>query len=326
MVRPAEPESRSPMTLPLTPPLAPQLAKSAKELPDGPGWRYEPKLDGFRAIVFADGDQTMIQSRGSKPLQRYFPELDFSGLQAVLDGEIIIGDPDGHQNFEALQSRIHPAASRIARLAEEIPATFVAFDLLALGTESFIDRPFAERRAALEALDLRGHRLTPLVASAAQAERWLHTAEGVIAKEAEAPYRPGQRLGMTKIKRIRTIDAVVLGWRPGKLDGTVGSLILGCYEPDGTLRVVGHSAGFTAAQKRELVALLAPYETGDRGSADPSRWSADRELEWIGLRPELVVEATFDHVSAGRIRHGAKTLRFRDDKAPADCTVDQLDA
>ena len=314
------------MAVPLPCPLAPQLARSAASLPSGDGWRYEPKLDGFRAIVFVNGDQVTIQSRGGKPLGRYFPELRFPPGEYVLDGEIVIERPDGREDFESLQSRIHPAASRVALLAEEIPATFCAFDLLVIDGEPLLDAPFAERRRRLEALVTAPVRLTPLVTDQADAERWLHEAEGVIAKDTTAPYRPGERHGMVKVKRTRTIDCVVVGWRPGKADATVGSLILGLYEPEGRLRVVGHSAGFTATQKRELVALLAPFESGERGSADPSRWSADRELEWVAMRPELVVEVTFDHVSGGRIRHGAKTIRFRDDKAPAECTVDQLEA
>lgn len=313
------------MGLPLTQPLAPQLCRSASALPSGGGWRYEPKLDGFRAIVFADGDETFIQSRGARPLGRYFPELRFPDRRCVLDGEIVIERADGRQDFEALQSRLHPAASRVAKLAGEIPATFVAFDLLVIDDEVLLELPFHERRARLEQLVVAPFRVTPLVATATEADVWLHTAEGVIAKEVDAPYRPGERTGMVKIKRVRTIDAVVMGWRPGKLEGTVGSLILGCYEPDGRLRVVGHSAGFSAKQKRELVATLAPYATGERGSGDPSRWSAGKDLEWVELRPELVVEASFDHVSGGRIRHGAKTLRFRDDKRPQECSVDQLD-
>jgi ATP-dependent DNA ligase len=311
--------------LPLSPPLAPQLARSAAALPDGEQWVYEPKFDGFRAIVFVDGTDVTIQSRGAKFLNRYFPELRFPEGRYVLDGEIVIRGGDGHENFEALQSRIHPAASRVAILAEEIPATFLAFDLLALGDEALLDEPFAERRRRLEALVTQPIELSPLVTNAADAEGWLHSAEGVIAKDRTAPYLPGERKGMVKIKRLRTIDCVVMGWRPGKLEGTLGSLILGCYEPDGRLRVVGHSSGFSAKEKREMPTMLAPYETGDRGTADPSRWSAERDLEWVALRPELVVEITFDHVSAGRIRHGTKVLRFRDDKAPTACTVDQLE-
>ena len=163
-----------------------------------------------------------------------------------------------------------------------------------------------------------------MVRTADEAERWLRKAEGVIAKEAAAVYRPGERVAMVKVKRVRTIDAVVMGWRPGKAENTVGAIILGLYEPDGRLREVGHSSGFKAAEKRDLVATFAPYETGERGSGEPSRWSAGRDLEWVAMRPELVVEVTFDHVSDGRIRHGAKVQRWRDDKSPRECTVDQL--
>ena len=313
------------MALPLSPPLAPQLARSAAELPTGDRWLYEQKLDGFRTIVFVDDAETLIQSRGGKPLGRYFPELRFPAGRYVIDGEIVIRRGDDPEDFEALQSRIHPAASRVAMLAQEIPATFVAFDLLAHEDAALLGEPFEARRERLEALVGAPVALSPVVQDAADAAGWLQTAEGVIAKERDAPYLPGERRGMVKVKRIRTIDCVVVGWRPGKLAGTVGSLILGCYEPDGTLRVVGHSSGFSAKEKRELPAFLAPYESGQRGSADPSRWSADRDLEWIGLRPELVVEISFDHTSGGRIRHGAKTLRFRDDKSPQACTVDQLE-
>jgi ATP-dependent DNA ligase len=305
--------------------IAPQLAKSAKELPVGPQWRYEPKLDGFRAIAFVRPDDVHIQSRTGRPLGRYFPELSFGTVPCILDGEIIIGSPEGGQDFEALQSRLHPAASRVERLSREIPATFVAFDLLELDGVPLLDMPFAARRERLEQLVGAGG-VTPLTAEPADAAVWLQQAEGVIAKDADAPYRPGERTGMVKIKRVRTIDAVVIGWRPGTTPDTVGSLILAAYEPSGELRVIGHSAGFTAAQKRELVEVLAPYESGDRGTGDASRWSGGRDLSWVGLRPELVVEVSFDHTSGGRIRHGAKTLRFRTDKLPRECTVDQLQA
>lgn len=242
-----------------------------------------------------------------------------------MDGEIVVRDARGREDFDALGQRIHPAASRIARLSEETPAVFVAFDLLAREDEVLLELPYEQRRAALEALVAPPVELTPMVRTAAEAERWLHEAEGVMAKELAAPYRSGKRDGMVKIKRVRTIDAVVMGWRPGKAEGTVGALILGLYEPDGRLREVGHSSGFTAKEKRELVETLRPYETGERGSAEPSRWTAGRDLEWVALRPELVVEITFDHTSAGRIRHGAKVRRWREDKPPAECGVAQLD-
>jgi ATP-dependent DNA ligase len=307
------------VSLPLTPPLLPQLARSRATLPEGEGWAYEPKWDGFRAVAFVDGDETYLQSRNGRPLSRYFPELRFPPGRYVLDGEIVAS------SFDTLGQRIHPAASRIARLAEETPATYYAFDLLARDDDVLMALPYLERRAALEALVAAPVELTPVVHSAGEAEHWLREAEGVIAKESGAPYEPGERTGMVKVKRVRTIDAVVLGWRPGKAERTVGALILGLYGEDGRMHEVGHSSGFTAKEKRELVDFLAPYETGERGSGDPSRWTQGRDLEWVALRPELVVEVTFDHVSDGRIRHGTKVQRWRDDKAPEACTLDQLE-
>jgi ATP-dependent DNA ligase len=306
------------VALPLKPPLLPQLARSRASLPEGDGWAYEPKYDGFRAIAFVDGDETYLQSRNGKPLSRYFPELEFPPGRYVLDGEIVAA------SFDTLGQRIHPAASRIARLAEETPATFYAFDLLAVDDDVLMERSYDERREALEQLVTAPVMLTDVVRTPADAEHWLHEAEGVIAKEAAAPYRPGERVGMIKVKRVRTIDAVVIGWRPGKAERTVGAIILGLYDGE-RLREVGHSSGFTAKEKRELVDRFAPYETGERGSGEPSRWTQGRDLEWVAMRPELVVEITFDHVSDGRIRHGSKVQRWRDDKAPEACTVDQLD-
>ncbi|MGH2944028.1 MAG: ATP-dependent DNA ligase [Solirubrobacteraceae bacterium] len=306
------------MPLPLTPPLPPQLARPRATLPEGEGWSYEPKWDGFRAIVFVDGEETYLQSRNGKPLSRYFPELTFPAGRYVLDGEIVAA------SFDTLGQRIHPAASRIARLAEETPARFVAFDVLALGDDVLMERPYEERRAVLEGI--AGLELTPVEKTADGARHWLHEEEGVIAKELAAPYCPGERSGMVKVKRVRTIDAVVIGWRPGKLEDTVGAIILGLYDADGRLREVGHSSGFSAKRKRELVGELAPFETGERGSGEPSRWTHGRELEWVSLRPELVVEVSFDHVSDGRIRHGTKVVRWRDDKSPAECRIDQLES
>lgn len=313
------------MALPLTPTVLPQLARPRKGLPDeADGWVYEPKYDGFRAVAFVDGDEVELQSRNGKDLTRYFPELTFPPGRYVLDGEIVIESKDGGEEFNLLGQRIHPAASRIERLAAETPATYIAFDLLARDDDVLLELPWEERRAALEAVAAAPVKLAPYVATAAEAEGWLHTAEGVIAKQRDAPYRPGERTGMVKIKRVRTMDAVVIGWRPGKAEGTVGAIILALYTPEGELRVVGHSSGFTAKQKRELVETLKPYETGARGSGEASRWTGGRDLEWVELRPELVVEVTYDHASDGRIRHGAKVQRWRDDKDPADCTIDQL--
>ena len=305
----------------LTPPIAPQLALSAADLPEGEGWSYERKLDGFRAIVTVDGDVAEVWSRAGKPLTRYFPELAFPAGRYGVDGEILIASDDGREEFGLLQQRIHPAASRIARLAEEIPAAFAAFDLLAVDGEELIGRPFAERRARLEALD--GLDPVDTTTDPERAGGWLRTAEGVIAKRLDAPYEPGKRHGMVKVKRVRTLDCVVMGWRPGKLEGTVGSLILGLYDGD-VLRPVGHCAGFTGARKRGLREELAPYETGGRGSGEASRWDGDRDLEWVEMRPELVAEVNYDHASDGRIRHGAKLLRWRHDRDPRSCTFDQL--
>jgi ATP-dependent DNA ligase len=320
------------VTLPLSPPLSPQLARSRSSLPSGDEWVFEPKFDGFRAIAFVDGETVKLLSRGGRPLERYFPELTFPPGRYVVDGEIVIEGDDGQQNFDLLSQRIHPAASRIERLSQETPARYIAFDVLAEGDSSLLELPFGERRAALETLARElsaggGKRLdvTPLVRTAEEAQGWLRSAEGVVAKELDAPYRPGERAGMAKIKRLRTIDAVLVGWRPGKEPLTVGSLILGLYGDDDELHVVGHTSSLRAAERRALVDRLRPFESGERGSADPSRWKADKDLEWVGLRPELVVEVSFDHVAGGRIRHGAKLKRWREDKPPRDCRVAQLD-
>ena len=322
------------MALPLKPPIKPQLALSRKELPEGERWAYEPKYDGFRAIAYVDGDDVYLQSRGGKPLRRYFPEVKFPPGRYVLDGELVIIDTDGREQFDALQNRLHPAESRVKMLAEETPALFRAFDLLAEDRRKLTSVPFVERREALEKLIAAAPgrkktasgsvEVTPLTTSPKKAEPWLLGGEGVIAKDLDAIYKPGQRKGMVKVKRVRTIDCVIVGWRPGKEEGTVGSLILGLYENGGRLRPIGHTSGLKAKEKRELVKTLKPYETGEKGSGDPSRWDADRELEWYELRPELVVEVTYDHTSGGRIRHGSKIVRWRDDKDPRECKFEQL--
>jgi ATP-dependent DNA ligase len=314
------------VTLPLTPPIEPQLARGKKELPLGEHWAYEPKYDGFRALVFVDGDSLHIQSRSGRPLLRYFPELRFPPGRYVIDGEIVIDDPDapGIQDFDALQNRLHPAESRVRLLAEQTPARFIAFDVLAKDDRSLMDWPLEERRAALEELVADPVTATPLSRDPADAEPWLAHGEGVVAKDLRAPYRPGQRTGMVKVKRVRTIDAVVAGYRPGKDEGTVGSLILGLYDETGDLHVVGHSSGIRPSEKKGLLAKLEPYETGHRGHGDPSRWKTEKEMEWVALRPELVVEITFDHASGGRIRHGTKILRWRADRRPEECALAQM--
>ena len=314
------------MSLPLKPPVLPQLARPRVSLPEGDGWTYEPKWDGFRTIAFVDQGDVYLQSRNGKPMTRYFPEVAFVEGSYVLDGELVIEGEEGRQEFELLGQRIHPAASRVAMLAEKTPATFIAFDVLARDGEVMLERSLGERRAALEGLAGASVELTPWTDDVEAARPWLQTAEGVIAKELACGYKPGERTGMVKVKRVRTIDCVVMGWRPGKAEGTVGALILGLYDGDGRLHEVGHSSGFTAAEKRSLVEKLRPFETGERGSGEPSRWTHGRELEWVMLRPELVVEVTFDHVSGGRIRHGAKVQRWREDKPPAECGIEQLQA
>jgi ATP-dependent DNA ligase len=306
----------------LRPPIAPQLARPARELPRGERWLYEPKLDGYRAIVFVDGEDADVRSRNDRPLTRYFPELRFPPGRYVLDGEIVVDAPDGEVSFELLGQRIHPAVSRITRLAEETPARLAAFDLLAVDDEELLELPLAERRRLAEArlpagLDFVESTLDPDVAA-----RWLREGEGVIAKDLDAPYRPGAREGMVKVRRRRTIDCVVMGWRPG-VEGRLGALILGLYDGD-ALRPVGHASGFTAARRRELRELVRPIETGARGRGEPTRWSGGRDTEWVELRPELVVEVEYDHASGGRIRHGAQLVRLRPDRTARECLFSQL--
>jgi ATP-dependent DNA ligase len=317
------------VSLPLSPPIQPQLAKSARELPAGDDWCYEPKWDGFRTIVFRDGDEVHLQSRNGKPMNRYFPDVVEQALalpaqRYVIDGEMVV-TVDGIQEFDLLSQRIHPAASRVERLAKETPAALVAFDLLAEGDDTLLELPYTERRKRLAALVTDPVELTPSTDDADAAGQWLAgTGEGVIAKQSSAPYRPGERVGMVKVKRVRTADAVVAAFRFGKEPDTVGSLILGMYDDDGKLHIVGHTSGFRAKQKRELLELLEPYRTGERGSGEPSRWKSDEELVWEGLRPELVCEIGFDHITGQRIRHGAKFMRWRADKEPQECLTSQL--
>ena len=241
-----------------------------------------------------------------------------------MDGEVVIDGADGGQDFDLLQQRIHPAQSRITMLSEQIPARYVAFDLLALEDDPLLQASFEDRRAALESTLSGKVDLTPSTRAREEAEPWLGSGEGVVAKDIRAPYRPGERTGWS---RSSVCARSTRWWRaigPGKEPGTVGSLILGLYGEDEKLHVVGHSSGLRAAEKRALVDKLAPYETGKRGHGDPSRWKNEKELEWIALRPELVVEVTFDHTSGGRIRHGTRILRWREDKEPRECRLAQM--
>ncbi|MEV7006290.1 ATP-dependent DNA ligase [Streptosporangium sp. NPDC051022] len=332
------------MNLPLRPPLAPMLARAVKSLPPQDGTLlYEPKWDGFRCVVFRDGDEVYLGSRNERPFTRYFPEL-VEAVRAelpervVMDGEIVVR---GGQtlDFEALQQRIHPAASRVKLLAERTPASFVAFDLLALGEESLLEVPFSRRRARLESVfGAAGHgvRLTPVTSSQEQAAEWFEAFEGagldgVVAKPGGLPYQPDKRV-MLKVKHERTADVVVAGYREHKSGPVVGSLLLGLHDSTGTLRHVGVAASFTMKRRAELVGELAPYVSrdGHPWSADSlpgavSKWSAAKDLSFVPLRPELVVEVAYDHMEGSRFRHTAQFRRWRPDRDPGSCTYEQLE-
>ncbi|MFT3874317.1 MAG: ATP-dependent DNA ligase [Nocardioides sp.] len=352
------------MDLPVMPPVLPMLAKSVKGLPDPakysvgevPGLYFEPKWDGFRCVVFRDGDEIELASRNTKPLTRYFPEV-VEAMRAqlparcVLDGEIFVAIDD-RLEFEVLQNRLHPAASRVNLLAEQTPAGFVAFDLLALGDTSYLDSPFAERRAALEEA-LSGAPgpvfLTRTTTDTGVAEEWFHQFEGagldgVVAKPLGAPYQQNAR-AMLKIKHERTADVVVAGYREHKTSTPehplLGSLLLGLYD-DGQLQHVGVSASFTAARRAELHAELQPLvcevsdhpwgewqewaiANPDRAPGTQSRWSVGKDLTFTPLRPDRVLEVAYDHMEGRRFRHTAQFRRWRPDREPASCGYDQLD-
>ncbi len=346
------------MNLAVNPPILPMLAKRVGELPPGDGWIFEPKWDGFRALVFRDGDEIFIQSRDEKPLNRYFPELVVA-LKAqlpercVLDGEIVIARNDG-LDFEALQHRLHPAESRVKKLSQETPAEVVFFDLLCEGDQSLCDLPFGERRARLESV-LAGSKaplhLTPATRDRTTAADWFRRFEGagldgVVAKSEPGTYEPNKR-SMLKVKHERECDCVVAGFRWHKRGekSAVGSLLLGLY--DGvSLQHVGVCASFTNVKRQELVSFLGPYrenalddhpwrdwaEAQPDAEAEPqrrpgaqSRWSAGKDLSWEPLRPELVVQVAYDHMQGNRFRHTAQFRRWRNDKRPRDCTFEQLE-
>lgn len=341
--------ARYPDAMPQAPtPIDPMLAKLTAEIPDGDGWLYEPKWDGFRCIVFFDGENPpYLQSRDRRPLGRYFPEL-VEGLRAslpgaaVLDGEIVIMGERGLE-FDTLQLRLHPAESRVRMLAKATPAAFVAFDLLAEGGEDLMKAPFGERRGRLERYFERARPpayLTPCTDSAETARDWFERFEGagfdgVIAKRTADPYQPGKRV-MAKIKHLRTADCVVGGfrWNKGEEGKSVGSLLLGLYSEDGTFHFVGHTSSFSAKEKRDLVAFLAPYVTEEedegfgkgRAPGAISRWSAGKDQSYVKLRPELVCEVTFDYLQGPRFRHASTFKRWRRDKAPEACRFDQFEA
>ena len=323
------------------------LAQLKPEIPRGDEWRYEPKWDGFRALVFFDGKSAYLQSRDLKPLARYFPELQ-ADLERVLtrpmvlDGEVVIVTNDG-LDFDALLMRIHPAESRVRKLAAETPSSFVAFDLLAIDGDDLREAPFGDRRARLESALAEASKpvyLTPMTSDFDLASRWFAEFEGagldgVVAKRADEPYRPGVR-SMLKIKHLRTADCVVGGfrWYKGSEGKAIGSLLLGLYDEQGVLHHTGHTASFKGPERIELAAKLAPYRTDDedegfgggRTPGSPSRWTGGKDVSWIRLRPELACEVTFDHLQGERFRHAATFRRWRPDKPPEQCTYDQLDA
>jgi ATP-dependent DNA ligase len=331
------------VSLPLRPPYAPMEARLVDEIPAGPGWQYEPKWDGFRCLAFRDGDRIELQSKSGQPLARYFPEVvehlrSLPARSFVLDGEIVV-PVDGRLSFDDLLQRIHPAASRIARLSQERPAVLIVFDLLVdAAGKSLVGRPLRDRRLMLEtfaAKALAGRddvRLSPATDDAKQARDWLDmaggTLDGIVAKRLDLPYQTGERTGMQKVKRRRTVDCVVGGFRYATGARVVGSLLLGLYDTDGLLHHVGFTSSFATTERKALLPRLAslrkpPGFTG-RAPGGPSRWSTERSGEWQPLRPELVVEVRYDHVSENRFRHGTTLLRWRPDKAPRQCTFNEL--
>lgn len=338
------------MTLPVRPPFEPMLAKLSREVPERDDCLFEPKWDGFRCIVFRDGDDLDLQSRNAKPLLRYFPELREPMLamlpqQCVLDGELIIMGPRGLE-FDSLQLRQHPAESRIRKLSVEIPATFVAFDILALGPDSLLTTPMGERRAILTRVLADAKPpiiITPATTDHRVAQDWFHRFEGLgfdglIAKPLADPYAPGLRT-LLKVKHERTCDCVVAGFRIHKDGNGVGSLVLGLYDGDGQLQHVGVAAGINAALRRELLEQFAPYRDGaleghpwrdwataEIGPGGGSRWNASKDLSWEPLRLELVAEVAYEGLLNGRFRHNARFRHLRTDRDVASCRFDQLEA
>lgn len=324
--------------LPLRPDFEPMLAALAEQLPEGEGWLYEPKWDGFRAVVFRDDNVVHIMSRKGQPLQRYFPELVDALTEAlpkrcVVDGEIIIVTDHG-LDFDALLQRIHPAQSRINKLSKQTPTQFVAFDLLALDDEDLRSSPLSNRREQLQRV-LHRHsavHLTPQTADAKLAGQWFTRFEGagldgVIAKRRELNYQPGERV-MVKVKHLRSTDCVVGGYRVHKTGGA-GSLLLGLYDDKGVLQYVGHTSSFSAKERRKLLEQLEPLSGGEsfvggRAPGGPSRWSQGKDTTWVPMAPKLVCEVTFDYLQGDRFRHAARFMRWRPDKAPEQCTWAQL--
>lgn len=321
----------------------PMEAKTVESIPDGGGWQYEPKWDGFRCLAFRDGTSVRLQSKSGQPLERYFPELarallDVGPRQFVLDGEIIV-PVDGVLSFDDLLQRIHPAQSRILKLSVERAAQLVVFDILSEGIgKSLVELPLTKRRLRLEKFartHLRGNdviRLSPATTEMSVVRKWFTAAgsglDGVIAKRLDMPYMSGNRTGMVKVKHHRTADCVVGGFRYAEKARVIGSMLLGLYDDDGLLHHVGFTSSFTAERRSEftpkLEKLIKPPGFTGEAPGRPSRWSTKRSTEWEPLAPKLVVEVEYDHFTNGRFRHGTKLLRWRPDKPPRQCTLDQV--
>jgi ATP-dependent DNA ligase len=331
------------MTLPLKQPYLPMEAQSVTELPEGPQWQYEPKWDGFRSLVFRDGANVELQSKSGQPLARYFPEVvalvvALKASKFVLDGEIVVPD-NGAFSFDELLQRIHPAASRIKKLSQEHPAKLIVFDLLVDERgNSLADLDLKKRRPKLEAFAKKYFPkseqivLSPQTRDAKLAREWLSTSglqlDGVIAKRLDLPYQTGERTGMRKIKRLRTVDCVIGGFRYASAGKVVGSLLLGLYDKEGLLHHVGFTSGIKEADKvsltKKLEPLIKPPGFTGKAPGGPSRWSTERSAEWQPLAPKLVVEVQYDHFTGGRFRHGTRFLRWRPDKKPSQCKLDQV--
>ncbi|HMF20836.1 MAG TPA: ATP-dependent DNA ligase [Pseudolabrys sp.] len=330
------------MTLALHQPFPPMEALSVDKIPEGRDWQYEPKWDGFRCLIFRDNAKVELQSKSGQSLTRYFPELtaavaSLKPKRFVLDGEIVV--PQGHVfSFDDLLQRIHPAISRVKRLASETPALLIVFDILVADGDSLTKDPLDKRRKVLEDFArkyLHGQcpiKLSPATTKIAAAKKWLKqvgsTLDGIVAKRRDLPYQSGNRLGMQKIKNLRSADCVVGGFRYNEGKRTVGSLLLGLYDEKGMLNHVGFTSSLKSEEKKQLTAKLEkliapPGFTGDKPGGR-SRWSTGRSSEWEPLRPKLVVEVCYDHFSGGRFRHGTRLMRWRPDKAPRQCTIDQV--
>ncbi|MEA2203857.1 MAG: hypothetical protein QOE77_633 [Blastocatellia bacterium] len=331
------------MTSPLKRPYLPMEAQSVTEVPEGEQWQYEPKWDGFRCLVFRDGDEIDLQSKSGQPLARYFPEV-VAAVAAmkpglfVIDGEIVVPDKDGF-SFDELLQRIHPAASRIKKLAQEHPAKLIVFDLLVDERgQSLAEMDLTKRRPKLDAFAKKYFpkkeqiMLSPQTRDVELAKEWLRSSgiklDGIIAKRLDLPYQSGERTGMRKIKRLRTVDCVIGGFRYASAGKVVGSLLLGLYDKDGLLHHVGFSSGIKEADKaaltKKLEALIKPPGFTGKAPGGPSRWSTERSAEWQPLAPKLVIEVQYDHFTGGRFRHGTRFLRWRPDKKPQQCTLDQV--